>query len=76
MGNRAGGGDFSRASDRAGGYGGGGRDNAFQGVGAGHASQRSADRGRASVQSSGSSRSSGGGMRGGGGGGGGGRGRR
>ncbi|HEY3599325.1 MAG TPA: DUF3300 domain-containing protein [Paraburkholderia sp.] len=71
-GDRAGGGDVSRASDRVGGnggggYSGGGRDNAFQGVGGGNASQRSADRGRSSMQSSGFSRS-GGGMRGGGGG--------
>jgi hypothetical protein len=68
--------EMSRASDRVGGASGGGglsggRDNAFQGVGAGGATQRSADRGRSSVQSSGFSRPSGGagggGMRGGGG---------
>jgi hypothetical protein len=66
-GNRVGGGDATRASDRGGGYGGNGRDNAFQGVGAGNAAQRDADRGRSSLQSSGSNRTSGG-MRGGGGG--------
>ncbi|MGY6126680.1 DUF3300 domain-containing protein [Paraburkholderia strydomiana] len=73
--NRAGAGDLSRTSDRAGGAGGGfsggGRDNAFQGVGAGGATQRSADRGRSSMQGSGYSRPSGGGgggMRAGGGG--------
>lgn len=63
--NRAGTSDVSRASDRVGGAGGGGigggRDNAFQGVGSGGATQRSADRGRSSVQSSGFSRPSGGG---------------
>jgi hypothetical protein len=79
--NRAGTGDISRASDRVGGGGiggGGGRDNAFQGVGAGGATQRSFDRGHASAQGSGFSRTSGGGggMRGGGGGGGGRGGRR
>ncbi|MEW9582513.1 DUF3300 domain-containing protein [Paraburkholderia sp. DGU8] len=62
--NRANTGQVSRASDRVGGAGGsgssGGRDNAFQGVGAGGATQRSADRGRSSVQSSGFSRPSGG----------------
>ncbi|WP_460910692.1 DUF3300 domain-containing protein [Paraburkholderia jirisanensis] len=64
----AGAGNVSRASDQIGG-GGGGRDNAFQGVGAGNSAQRSADRGRASAQSSGFNRPSGGGsMRGGGGG--------
>jgi hypothetical protein len=73
MGNRADGGSVSRASDRAGGFGGGGgytgggRDNAFQGVGAGQASQRNADRGRSSMQGAGFSRGGGGGMRGGGG---------
>ncbi|SIT44304.1 conserved exported hypothetical protein [Paraburkholderia piptadeniae] len=69
--NRAGTGDVSRASDRAGGGGGGfsgGRDNAFQGVGAGGATQRSYDRGRSSTQGSGFNRPSGGGMRAGGGG--------
>jgi hypothetical protein len=66
----------NRASDRGGGgYSGGGRDGAFQGVGAGHTSQRNADRGRSSMQNSGASRAGGGGMRSGGGGGGG-RGRR
>jgi hypothetical protein len=46
-----------------------GRDNAFQGVGAGNASQRSADRGRASMQGSSVNRpNAGGGMRAGGGG--------
>jgi hypothetical protein len=60
----------SRASDRVGGAGGGmggGRDNAFQGVGAGGATQRNADRGRASMQGSGFSRPAGGGARAGGG---------
>src|SRR5690349_14635476 len=67
--NRAGTSDFSRASDRVGGGGGvsGGRDNAFQGVGAGGATQRSYDRGRSSMQGSGFSRPAGGGMRAGGG---------
>jgi hypothetical protein len=68
--NRAGTSDLSRASDRVGGGGGGvsgGRDNAFQGVGAGGATQRSYDRGRSSMQGSGFSRPSGGGMRAGGG---------
>ncbi|GJH32917.1 DUF3300 domain-containing protein [Paraburkholderia hospita] len=69
--NRAGTSDLSRASDRVGGGGGGvsgGRDNAFQGVGAGGATQRSYDRGRSSMQGSGFSRpSGGGGMRAGGG---------
>jgi hypothetical protein len=68
--NRAGTSDVSRASDRAGAARGGGisagRDNAFQGVGAGGATQRSADRGRSSMQGSGVNRPSGGGMRGGG----------
>ncbi|CAB3768489.1 DUF3300 domain-containing protein [Paraburkholderia humisilvae] len=69
----AGAGNFNRASDQVGGGGfggggGGGRDNAFQGVGAGGATQRSADRGRSSMQGSGFNRPSGGGMRGGGGG--------
>jgi hypothetical protein len=63
--NRVGTSDVSRASDRVGGAGGGGtgggRDDAFQGVGSGGATQRSADRGRSSVQSSGFSRPSGGG---------------
>ncbi|HEY2608089.1 MAG TPA: DUF3300 domain-containing protein, partial [Paraburkholderia sp.] len=70
--NRAGTSDISRASERPGGGGGGGlsggRDNAFQGVGAGGATQRSADRGRSSMQGSGFNRpSGGGGMRAGGG---------
>ena len=69
--NRAGTSDLSRAADRVGGGGGGvsgGRDNAFQGVGAGGATQRSYDRGRSSMQGSGFSRpSGGGGMRAGGG---------
>lgn len=69
--NRAGTNDLSRASDRAGAAGGGGisggRDNAFQGVGAGGATQRNADRGRSSMQGSGFNRPSGGGARGGGG---------
>ncbi|MEM5439536.1 DUF3300 domain-containing protein [Paraburkholderia diazotrophica] len=72
--NRTGTGDVSRASDRVGGGGGsgggfsGGRDNAFQGVGAGGATQRSYDRGRSSMQGSGFNRpSGGGGMRAGGG---------
>jgi hypothetical protein len=69
--NRAGTSDISRASDRVGGAGGGGyggRDNAFQGVGAGGATQRSYDRGRSSMQGSGFNRPSGaGGMRAGGG---------
>ncbi|CAB3748050.1 DUF3300 domain-containing protein [Paraburkholderia solisilvae] len=68
----AGTGNFSRASDQVGGGfggGGGGRDNAFQGVGGGNSAQRSADRGRSSMQGSGFNRpSGGGGMRGGGGG--------
>jgi hypothetical protein len=66
--NRAGTGNLSHASDRVGGGGiGGGRDNAFQGVGAGGATQRSAERGRASMHGSGFSRpSGGGGMHGGG----------
>jgi hypothetical protein len=76
--NRPSTGEVSRASDRAGGTGGGvgagsaggaaggGRDNAFQGVGAGGATQRSADRGRSSMQSSNFSRPSGGGGGGGG----------
>jgi hypothetical protein len=70
MGNRPDGGGVSHASDRTGGgYSGGGRDNAFQGVGAGQASQRNADRGRSSMQGSSFNRpSGGGGMRGGGGG--------
>ncbi|TDN57812.1 DUF3300 domain-containing protein [Paraburkholderia sp. BL10I2N1] len=73
--NRAGTNDFSRASSPAGGAGGGGfsggRDNAFQGVGSGGATQRSADRGRSSMQGSSVNRPSGGAsMRGGGGGGG------
>jgi hypothetical protein len=66
--NRAGAGDLSRTSERAGGASGGfsgGRDNAFQGVGAGGATQRSADRGRSSMQGSGFSRPGGGGTRGG-----------
>ncbi|MBN3762104.1 DUF3300 domain-containing protein [Burkholderia sp. Ac-20365] len=70
--NRAGTSDFTRASERVGGAGGGGvssgRDNAFQGVGAGNATQRSFDRGSSSMQGSGFNRPSGGGMRGGGGG--------
>ena len=71
--NRAGTSDVTRASERVGGAGGGGgfssgRDNAFQGVGAGNATQRSFDRGSASMQGSGFNRPSGGGMRGGGGG--------
>ena len=71
--NRAGTGEVSRASDRVGGAGGGGvsggRDNAFQGVGSGGATQRSADRGRSSMQNSSFNRPSGGssGMRAGGG---------
>ncbi|SEK09582.1 DUF3300 domain-containing protein [Paraburkholderia diazotrophica] len=71
--NRGGAGDVSRASDRVGSGGGGGfsggRDNAFQGVGAGGATQRSYDRGRSSMQGSGFNRPSGGGggMRAGGG---------
>jgi len=74
-------GNVNRASDRVGGSGshggsagaggfggGGGRDSAFQGVGGGSA-QRSADRGRSSMQGSSFNRpSGGGGMRGGGGG--------
>ena len=66
--NRAGASDFSSASNRGGGSVGGGRDNAFSGVGAGGATQRSADRGRSSMQNSSFNRPSGGGMRGGGGG--------
>jgi hypothetical protein len=72
--NRAGTSDVSRASDRVGGAGGGGfsggRDNAFQGVGSGSATQRSVNRGSSSMQGSGFNRPSGGGggMRGGGGG--------
>ena len=51
-----------------GGYSGGGRDSSFSGVGAGGgATQRNYDRGRSSMQGSGSNRFSGGGMRGGGG---------
>jgi Protein of unknown function (DUF3300) len=69
--NRAGTSDLSRASAGVGGAGGGGisagRDNAFQGVGAGGATQRSADRGRSSMQGSGFNRPSGGGGRAGGG---------
>jgi len=50
-----------------GGYGGGGRDSSFSGVGAGGgATQRNYDRGRSSMQGSGFNRPSGGGMRGGG----------
>jgi hypothetical protein len=69
----AGSGDVTRASDRVGGSAGGGnfsggRDNAFQGVGSGGASQRNYDRGRSSMQGSGFNRPSGGGMRAGGGG--------
>lgn len=70
--NRASTGNVSRTSDRVGGTGGGfsgGRDNAFQGVGAGGATQRSSDRGRSSMQGSSFNRpSGGGGMRAGGGG--------
>jgi hypothetical protein len=66
----------AQAAPRGGGYSGGGRDSAFQGVGGGAAAQRDASRGRASVQSSGFSGGAGGGggggARGGGGGGGGG----
>ncbi|MEX3975844.1 DUF3300 domain-containing protein [Paraburkholderia caribensis] len=54
------------AGYRSNGYSGGGRDSAFQGVGAGGASQRDYDRGRASAQSSDFNRS-GGAARGGGG---------
>jgi len=60
-GDRAGSGDRQRAgtSDRmAGANRGGGRDNAFQGVGGGSAAQRDFDRGRASNQSMSSHRSS------------------
>lgn len=78
--NRAGTNNVSRASERVGGAGGGGmsggRDNAFQGVGAGGATQRSADRGRSSMQGSGANRPTGGMRAGGGRGGGGGGGRR
>ncbi|MPW18159.1 DUF3300 domain-containing protein [Paraburkholderia sp. CNPSo 3157] len=42
----------AQTSYRSGGYSGGGRDTAFQGVGAGGASQRDYNRGRASAQSS------------------------
>jgi hypothetical protein len=70
----------AQAAPRGGGYSGGGRDSAFQGVGGGAAAQRDASRGRASVQSSGFSGGAGGGggggARGGGGGGRGGGGRR
>jgi hypothetical protein len=67
--NRAGTSDVSRASERVGGGVGGvggGRDTAFQGVGAGNTSQRNSDRGRSSMQGSGFNRPSGG-MRAGGG---------
>ncbi|MDN0081862.1 DUF3300 domain-containing protein [Crenobacter sp. SG2305] len=66
--NRAG---ISNRPSAANTYGGRGRDNAFQGVGAGGASQRDFNRGRSSAQSSTfrpPSRPSSGGMRGGGGG--------
>jgi hypothetical protein len=59
----------AQAAPRGGGYSGGGRDSAFQGVGGGAAAQRDASRGRASVQSSGFSGGAGGGGGGGGGGG-------
>ena len=78
-GNRAGTADRSAAGNRGpsdmsrvsggnrGGYGGGGRDSSFSGVGAGGgATQRNYDRGRSSMQGSGFNRPSGGGMRGGG----------
>ena len=67
--NRAGTGDINRVSSgNRDGYG-GGRDSSFSGVGTGRATQRSSDRGRSSIQSSGFNRPSGGsGMRGGGGG--------
>ncbi|RDK07688.1 DUF3300 domain-containing protein [Cupriavidus lacunae] len=64
----AGVGDRSAGGGNRGGYGGGGRDNAFQGVGSGNTAQRDLDRGRASSSQAGFS----GGQRGGGGGGGGG----
>ncbi|WP_168788416.1 DUF3300 domain-containing protein [Paraburkholderia aromaticivorans] len=50
-----------------GGYSGGGRDSAFQGVGGGANAQRDYNRGRASVQSSGGNRAAGAGASGGGG---------
>jgi hypothetical protein len=79
MGNRGGGanaggiGDRAAVSDRASPGGardsfGGSRDNAFQGVGRGGASQQDFNRGRSSAQASGFSRPGGGGMRAGGGG--------
>jgi hypothetical protein len=62
------GGGLGGNSAAGGGYG--GRDNSsFQGVGGGGATQRSADRGRSSMQSSGFNRPTGGGRTGGGGGG-------
>jgi Protein of unknown function (DUF3300) len=79
--NRAGGANTAAGGNRAAAYnrgspGGGGRDNAFQGVGGGARSQQDYNRGRSSAQSSNFNRQSGGGGRAGGGGGGGGRGRR
>jgi hypothetical protein len=71
-GNRAAGSDRPGAGGGGGGYAGAGRDNAFQGVGAGGASQRDFNRGQSSMQSSsfgrGGGGGGGGGMRGGGGG--------